>query len=80
MTAAGSNTYVMNLLAGRPGALGVGVLLVLVAQLYIDNLAEVYRTNGKLSDPKASTVKTVARILLWCSILLAVVAFVVFYR
>ena len=79
MTAAGSDTYVLNLLAGRPGAIGVGVLLVLVGQLYIDNLAEAYRTSQKLDDPAASAVKTVARILLWSAILLAVAAFVIFY-
>ncbi|MEU2746678.1 hypothetical protein ABZ613_10300 [Streptomyces collinus] len=79
MTAAGSNTSVLNWFAGRPGAIGVGVLLVLVGQLYIDNLAETYRTKGPLGPTEAKIVKTIARILLWCSIILAVGAVVVFY-
>ncbi|GAA2655126.1 hypothetical protein GCM10010425_82210 [Streptomyces spororaveus] len=79
MTAAGSNTFILNWLAGRPGAIGVGVLLVQVGQLYVTNLAESYEQNGKLSSAQAKIVKIVTRTLLWCAVLLALVAVWWFY-
>lgn len=75
LTAAGRSNAFLTWFAGVPGAIGVGVLLVLVGQLYIDNLAETYRSNGnKLTADEANFIKTVARALLWVSIALAIAA------
>lgn len=80
MTAAGSNAGFLNWLAGRPGAIGVGVLLVQVGALYVVNLAEAYERSNKLSSAQANVVKIVARVLLWGSVIIALVAIFMFYR
>ncbi|MFE7439470.1 hypothetical protein ACFU7X_03260 [Streptomyces chartreusis] len=80
MTAAGSNEGFLNWLAGRPGAIGVGVLLVQVGALYVVNLTGGYERSSKLSSTQANVVKVVARVLLWSSIVLALVAVIMFYR
>ncbi|NWF28012.1 hypothetical protein HW130_17355 [Streptomyces sp. PKU-EA00015] len=79
ITAAGSNNPVLNWLAGRPGAVGVGVLLVLVGQLYIDSIAEAYRVKGTLTHDQAASIERLARVLLRWSIAVAIVAVILFY-
>jgi hypothetical protein len=73
MTAAGSNARFLNWLAGRPGAIGAGVLLVQVVALYAVNLADAYERSGRLSNTEAMVVKIVARALLGGSVGLALV-------
>jgi hypothetical protein len=73
MTAAGSNSRFLNWLAGRPGAVGAGVLLVQVVALYAVNLAEAYERSGRLRHTEAMIVKIVARTLLGGSVGLALV-------
>ncbi|USQ85744.1 hypothetical protein NFX46_19455 [Streptomyces phaeoluteigriseus] len=79
VTAAGSDTGVLNWLAGRPGAIGVGVLLVQVGQLYVANLAAAYEGNNKLSPTQAKVITNTTRCVLWVSVLLALVTVWVFY-
>ncbi|WP_138899494.1 hypothetical protein [Streptomyces chryseus] len=78
MTAAGSDNRCLNWFAGRPGAIGVGVLLVQVVALYAVNLANAYQSSGKLCPEQARDVKIVARTLLGGSIVLALVVVIFF--
>ncbi|WSQ06377.1 hypothetical protein OG604_00355 [Streptomyces sp. NBC_01231] len=64
LTADGSDTRFLNWFAGRPGAIAVGVLLVLVGQLYIDSLVQIYRSRRKLTLRRARKIRAVSRTLL----------------
>ncbi|MEU9083333.1 hypothetical protein [Streptomyces sp. NPDC048357] len=72
LTADGSETRILNWFAGRPGAICVGVLLVLVAQLYINSLVQMYRNTRKLTHRRAKRIRALSRILLLSTISAAV--------
>ncbi|MFJ8469581.1 hypothetical protein [Streptomyces swartbergensis] len=76
MTAAGSNGGLLNWLAGRPGAIGVCVLLVQVGALHVVNTAEAYERSRKLRRENARAVKITARVILYGSVVFALVAVV----
>jgi len=74
MTAAGSDGHLLNWLAGRPGAIGVCVLLVQVCALHGVNTAEAYERSQKLSREEVNVVKITARVMLYVSVFLALAA------
>ncbi|MFJ8637434.1 hypothetical protein [Streptomyces sp. NPDC093568] len=79
ITAAGSDNRVLNWLAGRPGAVGVGVLLVLVGQLYIESITETYRNAGALTPDQAASIEKRARVILRWTIIVAITSVILFY-
>ncbi|MDQ0757369.1 hypothetical protein [Streptomyces canus] len=79
LTADGSETALLNWFAGRPGAIAVGVLLVLVGQLYINSLVQTYRSRRKLTLRRARKVRAVSRDLLLLTIGVAVWATIHYY-
>ena len=79
LTADGSDAAVLNWFAGRPGAVLVGVLLVLVGQLYVNSLVQTYRSRRKLTLRRARKIRAVSRISLLLTIGVAVWATTHYY-
>ncbi|WP_329625862.1 hypothetical protein OG357_38155 (plasmid) [Streptomyces sp. NBC_01255] len=52
--------------AGPPGAIGTGLLLVVVGQLYIENLTWAY--DGVTMRPAGQTLRTVANSVMWTAV------------
>ncbi|MBZ9645788.1 hypothetical protein [Streptomyces sp. PSKA30] len=74
LTAAGEAGPVVRWFAGPPGALGTGVLLVVVGSLYVESVSKTYKDVGLL---EATTANKVAQYAVWIQRILIALAIVV---
>nr|WSX20163.1 hypothetical protein OG690_10270 [Streptomyces tubercidicus] len=67
LTADGQGGPFLGWLAGPPGAVGVGILLVLMGRLYLDSVADTYARRRLIKKRWAKKLKRGAQVLMWLS-------------